>query len=192
SETPFLLIGFDPILDRGLRKWTATGSPDGPAGFKWAGLMTEPFTLLIGKGLSRQFGWRPGRRVPLVYSNHTENFKVLGVMASSGLALVEGGRIALCDIATFQEFSGLFGRADRIDLLLKPDAGADAIASLKALLPAGVRLSSPSDRKQSGLSMIRAYQFSLTFLSFISLFVGMFLVYSLVALNAASRRRELA
>jgi putative ABC transport system permease protein len=40
--------------------------------------------------------------------------------------------------------------------------------------------------------MIRAYQLSLTFLSFISLFVGMFLVYSLVALNAAARRRELA
>ena len=40
--------------------------------------------------------------------------------------------------------------------------------------------------------MIRAYQFSLTFLSVISLFVGMFLVYSLTTLNAAVRRRELA
>jgi putative ABC transport system permease protein len=40
--------------------------------------------------------------------------------------------------------------------------------------------------------MIRAYQLNLSVLSFASLFVGMFLVYSLVALNAASRRRELA
>ena len=40
--------------------------------------------------------------------------------------------------------------------------------------------------------MIRAYQLNLSVLSFASLFVGMFLVYSLVALNAAARRRELA
>ena len=40
--------------------------------------------------------------------------------------------------------------------------------------------------------MIRAYQLNLSILSFASLFVGMFLVYSLVALNAATRRKELA
>ncbi len=40
--------------------------------------------------------------------------------------------------------------------------------------------------------MIRAYQLNLSVLSFASLFVGMFLVYSLVALNVAARRRELA
>ena len=40
--------------------------------------------------------------------------------------------------------------------------------------------------------MIRAYQLNLSILSFASLFVGMFLVYSLVALNASSRRHELA
>jgi hypothetical protein len=33
--------------------------------------------------------------------------------------MVEGGRIALCDIATFQEFTGQFGLADRIDLKLE-------------------------------------------------------------------------
>jgi putative ABC transport system permease protein len=63
---------------------------------------------------------------------------------------------------------------------------------LAPLLPAGVMVRSPSARSESGRGMIRAYQLSLTFLSFISLFVGMFLVYSLVALNAAARRRELA
>ena len=50
----------------------------------------------------------------------------------------------------------------------------------------------PSAAKESGRSLIRAYQLNLSILSFASLFVGMFLVYSLVALNAASRRHELA
>ncbi len=42
------------------------------------------------------------------------------------------------------------------------------------------------------LILIQAYQLNLSILSFASLFVGMFLVYSMVALNVASRRHELA
>jgi len=66
------------------------------------------------------------------------------------------------------------------------------LEKLRALLPPGVRLEAPSETKESGQSMIHAYQLNLSMLSFVSLFVGMFLVYGLVSLNAASRRRELA
>ena len=59
-------------------------------------------------------------------------------------------------------------------------------------LPPGIDLQAPTETKESGLTMIHAYQLNLSMLSFVSLFVGMFLVYSLVSLNAASRRRELA
>jgi putative ABC transport system permease protein len=187
---PFILIGLDPILDRNLRSWSDASETG--TGFAWADLMSEPFTLIVGGRLAQQFDWLPGRRVTLIHSQNTAQFKVLDLLDPAGLALVEGGRIAICDIATFQEFTGTYGQADRIDLLLQPGSGAEQIATLQELLPAGVIVSSPSERKDSGLGMIRAYQFSLTFLSFISLFVGMFLVYSLVALNAAMRRRELA
>lgn len=190
-EEPFLLIGVDPILDAGLRTWHLPARAQA-AGFAWADLMTGPYTLMAGQKLARQFGWQPGASVPLVHSQKTVRFKVLGILDPTGSALVEGGRIAVCDIATFQEFTGFFGLADRIDVRLAPGAAADPTAALTPLLPAGVTVRSPSERKESGLVMIRAYQFSLTFLSFISLFVGMFLVYSLISLNAAVRRRELA
>ena len=190
-EAPFLLIGFDPILDRDLRTWTVQ-SQSAEAAVDWASMMTQPYTLMIGARLGEQFGWQVGQRIKLVHSRQTANFKVLAMLDPAGLALVEGGRIAFCDIATFQEFTGHFGLADRIDIRLKPDAATDAVLSLQSLLPAGVVIRSPSERSQSGQGMIRAYQLSLTFLSFISLFVGMFLVYSLIALNAAARRRELA
>jgi putative ABC transport system permease protein len=148
--------------------------------------------MIIGGRLGDTFDWRAGQTVELVHSSRTARFKVLATLDPEGLALVEGGRIALCDIATFQEFTGLFGLADRIDLKLKAGSAVVPEAMLAPLLPAGVMVRSPSARSESGRGMIRAYQLSLTFLSFISLFVGMFLVYSLVALNAAARRRELA
>ena len=190
-ETPFLLIGFDPILDRDLRRWTARSPEEGKAA-DWASMMTQPFSLLIGAKLAEQFGWQEGQSIRLVHSWQPQDFTVLALLDPDGLAMVEGGRIALCDIATFQEFTGQFGLADRIDIGLTPDAAEDTSAILQALLPAGVTIQSPSAPSESGQAMIRAYQLSLTFLSFISLFVGMFLVYSLVALNAAARRRELA
>jgi putative ABC transport system permease protein len=190
-ETPFLLIGIDPILDRDLRTWTVQ-SPGQGAAVDWASMIAQPGTMIIGGRLGDTFDWRAGPTVELVHSSRTARFKVLATLDPEGLALVEGGRIALCDIATFQEFTGLFGLADRIDLKLKAGSAVVPEAMLAPLLPAGVMVRSPSARSESGRGMIRAYQLSLTFLSFISLFVGMFLVYSLVALNAAARRRELA
>ncbi len=191
NKVPFLLIGIDPVLDRDLRTW-AVDATSRSTGADWASLLARPGTLFIGERLARDLDWQPGRRVTLVHASKTGPFEVLAVMDPEGLALVEGGRIALCDIATFQEFTGLFGLADRIDLKLNLEATARTVANLQALLPAGVMVRPPSERRESGVGMIRAYELSLTFLSFISLFVGMFLVYSLVALNAAARRRELA
>lgn len=185
------MIGFDPIPDRDLRSWTVRSPGEGKAA-DWTSMMTQPFSLLIGAKLGEQFGWREGQSIKLVHSRQTSDFKVLALLDPNGLALVEGGRIALCDITTFQEFTDQFGLADRIDIRLKPNAAGDALTTLQPLLPAGVVMRSPAERSESGQAMIRAYQLSLTFLSFISLFVSMFLVYSLVALNAAARRRELA
>ncbi|MEJ2639838.1 MAG: ABC transporter permease [Desulfosarcinaceae bacterium] len=173
QEAPFLLLGFDPVLDRDLRRWR-TDNPDAEQMSAWAALMTRPNSMLIGAGLSAAFGWRAGQSVELLHSHGTAAFTVLSVLQAKGLALVEGGQ------------------ADWIDLRLAPGAPVGALAAIAKRLPPGVVLQPPSARSESGRGMIRAYQLSLTFLSFVSLFVGMFLVYSLVALNAAHRRRELA
>ena len=128
----------------------------------------------------------------LEHAHQTAPFKILGLLEPSGLSLAEGGRIALTDIATIQEFTGLFGKVDRIDLQLEAFATAADLTDIQRLVPDGIQLNPPTATRESGQKMIRAYQLNLSILSFASLFVGMFLVYSLVALNAASRRHELA
>ena len=188
---PFLLIGFDPILDRFLREWQTTGAVRSETN-AWLDLIKEPNTIIVGRQLALKYKCSRGDSLSLMLADQTAEFRVVGVLRPAGLALVEGGRVALTDIATFQEFAGLCGRVDRIDLLLKPDAGAKGLAQIRRMLPDSVVLGSPSAAKESGRGMIRAYQLNLSILSFASLFVGMFLVYSLVALNAASRRHELA
>lgn len=187
---PFLLIGFDPILDRPLRQWRID-APKGQEGTAWLDLLKEPYTLILGKPLARQIKRTAGDVLYLEHARQKARFRILGILESSGLALAEGGRIALTDIATFQEFTGLFGKVDRIDLQLEPSATPKDLADIKRLLPDNIQLNPPTATRESGQMMISAYQLNLSILSFASLFVGMFLVYSIVALNAASRRHEL-
>ncbi len=191
EEASFLLVGIDPLLDRGFRDWQA-GEDLAGAVRTWTGLIAEPFSVLVGRELALAHGWSAGQVVTLVHARRKAAFRILAVLETRGLALAEGGLLAITDIATFQEFSETVGHLDRVDVRIAPSAGQAGLQSLREALPPGVRASPASTARESGRGMIRSYQLNLTILSFASLFVGMFLVYSLVALNAASRRGEIA
>jgi putative ABC transport system permease protein len=191
KSEPFLLIGIDPVLDRGFRKWQIFGQTDQDTE-TWLDLIKRPYTLVIGKSLAEKYALRPGDRIAIEHPRQTAFFKIAGILSPAGLAAAQGGMIALTDIATFQEFAKVYGSVDRIDLKLSPGTTSRDLKIIQRILPENIILGSPSAAKESGRGLIRAYQLNLSILSFASLFVGMFLVYSLVALNAASRRRELA
>jgi putative ABC transport system permease protein len=189
---PILLIGLDPVLDRPLRSRQTVETASTPSSSSWIDLMGRPRTLFAGTKLAETLHLKAGDLLPLEHVLRKETFQVLGILPPEGLATAEGGFVAITDIATFQEFTGLLGFVDRIDLLLKPNVPEDAVDDMRATLPDSVLMEPASEAKESGRLMIRSYQLNLSVLSFVSLFVGMFLVYSLVSLHATSRRHELA
>jgi putative ABC transport system permease protein len=194
SAEPFLLIGFDPVLDRSFRDWRLRHLKKSMTG-QWVDLLAKPYTFIPTDKLAQKYGWKTGDEINLIHARQKARLRMLGVLEPRGLAMAEGGYLAITDIATFQEFTGTLGFVDRIDIRLTPAAATDidfAGRRILAALPGGIRIELPSDTKESGRLMIRSYQLNLSILSFVSLFVGMFLVYSLVALNAATRRHELA
>jgi putative ABC transport system permease protein len=191
ESEPFLMIGLDPILDQPLRQWEIDPS-SGQVSRIWLDLIATPYTIVTSRRLAREQGLSPGSKVTLEHVNQIKQFRLAGLLEEKGLSLVEGGYVALSDISTMQEFTGLQGWVDRIDLRVKPGANKKDLAEIRALLPPGIVLRAPTETRDSGRAMINAYQMNLSVLSFVSLFVGMFLVYSLVSLNAASRRHELA
>ena len=187
----FLMIGIDPLLDQSFRRWRIR-EDRAQATERWLDLIREPHTVILTEPLARELQTVSGARLRLEHTRNAAEFRVAGILLPEGLALVEGGRVALTDIATFQEFTGLHGLLDRIDLTFTAKTTARDIEDLARKLPPELELRSPSAARDSGTAMIQAYQLNLSVLSFASLFVGMFLVYSLVALNVAARRRELA
>jgi putative ABC transport system permease protein len=203
TADPILLIGLDPVLDRSIRAWEPEASDSAQGSYhptsqignrqsRWLDLIRDPFTLIAGDKLYAKLHLQTGQSLILVHPQGKKSFRVLSKLAPQGLALVEGGLIALTDLSTFQEFTGTYGFIDRIDLMVKSSAPHDAANQIRTGLPTGVILEPPSEMKESGRLMVRSYQLNLSVLSFVSLFVGMFLVYSLVSLHATSRRHELA
>jgi putative ABC transport system permease protein len=192
SDEPLLLLGVDPILERPFRTWESELRDSREAFSPWRRLIGAPFTMIAAKRFLQKNGVRPGESVRLQGVAGAGSFVVLGELASEEPATLEGGNIAIVDIATFQEFTGVYGEVDRIDLIFTRPLTADKLNRVKALLPAWVDLAQPSEAKETGRVMIRAYQMNLSILSFVSLFVGMFLVYSMISLHATSRRKELA
>lgn len=191
DDEPFFLIGADPILDYSLREWEVDRRSV-EARHTWLDLITTPYALLMSPRLAQEQGLSVGSWISLEHVNQTGRFKLIGLLEEEGLSLVEGGHVALTDLSTMQEFTGLQGWVDRIDLRLKTGATPKDVEEIRASLPPGLELRAPTETRDAGRLMIHAYQLNLSVLSFVSLFVGMFLVYSLVSLNAASRRRELA
>ncbi|MFP5213705.1 MAG: FtsX-like permease family protein [Acidobacteriota bacterium] len=188
GSEPFLLIGLDPILDRPLREWQAESSDD--ARTSWIDLLSEPYTLVASERLVERLHASPGGFVKLEHIDRKGRFRIVETLASKGLAMADGGETAITDIATFQELTGSFGLVDRIDILLAP--GAEGADSIRRLLPDGLVLEQPGESRESGRLMIRSYRINLSVLSFVSLFVGMFLVFSLVSLHANARRHEIS
>jgi putative ABC transport system permease protein len=106
--------------------------------------------------------------------------RVAGSVAGSGLPLV------VMDLAGAQEAFGALGRLSRIDLRLVP--GTDRAVVLQRLaLPPGVKAVAANDAEQRVSNLSRAYRVNLTVLALVALFVGAFLVFSVVSLSVAQR-----
>ena len=192
DHEPFLLVGIDPLAERAFRetRWLAKGRSE--AWETLVGFLARPFTLVISQGLARSWGLEIGDEALVMHGHNIARFELIGLLDEKGAALAEGGNVAICDIATAQEFLKRPGLLERIDLILRPRAGAADIASIERMLPSGCKLVRPHEGKEASLSLIKAYRMNLSVLSFVSLFVGMFLVFSVVSINAARRRQETA
>ncbi len=145
----------------------------------------DPHNVFVNAAGFERLGAARGSQVVLRAGPVQHRFKLAGNVAAGGVPL------AVIDIAAAQALFGFEGRLSRIDIRLSP--GADAAALLQRLaLPPGVAAVRAGDDLERASNVSRAYRVNLTVLALVALFVGAFLVFSVMALSVAQRLPSLA
>jgi putative ABC transport system permease protein len=186
---PLLVLGIDIFSDQYFRDYQFEGEADSQRLLEF---LLQPRTIAITKTLAEKFGLGQGSRLNLLIGSQEVSFIVKGIMVEEGPAKALGGNFAILDIAHAQEAFDKVGLLDRIDLLVDPRASPEAVAGvLKKTLPPDITVRRPRTRNTQVENMIGAFRLNLTALSFVSLFVGMFLIYNSMSISVIRRRREI-
>lgn len=140
----------------------------------------DPDRIFLNARARELLGLKDGDALALRAGAGWRTLRVSGDLPAAGPPL------AVMDIAGAQAHFGMTGRLTRIDLRLA--AGRDAQALLASLaLPPDVQ-ALPADAAEQRMSALsRAYRVNLMVLALVALFVGAFLVYSVVSLSLAQR-----
>lgn len=145
--------------------------------------LLDPRLAFLNPAARERLGLSDGDEIALQVGPQWQRLRVGGSVAASGTPLV------VMDIAGAQELFGLVGRIHRIDLRLVPGT---VMGRWTPALPSGLSLVPADEAEQRVSHLSRAYRVNLTVLALVALFVGGFLVYSVVALSIAQRTPALA
>ena len=169
-----------------------------PVDIPWQGEPTDPAEALSRPGwvaltplLAEQEGWRVGDVLTVSLGSRVARLTIGALVDFHTLNPLASPRLAVMDIAQAQSLFGDAGAIHQIDVKLADGADADAVRDrLRENLGPAVRVETPEQRETKARGLLSAFQLNLTALSLISLFVGMFLVYSSIQAALVRRREE--
>ena len=172
------ILGIDPFLDRHIRPELSSVPFDEAirqSPRQYVDFLLNDRAVLMERGLAEELGLKPGDTV----STSKGDFQILGLFPNPS-----GEPIILMDIAHAQQLFDLAGKVDRVDLILSDEAG------FLSRWKEGFRIQSHRQRKETLVAMLAAFRLNLEALSFLALFVGVFLIYNTTTFAVVSRRRD--
>jgi putative ABC transport system permease protein len=184
---PLYLLGIDVFSDRPFREYQFYETADQDLLF-----LKTPNAIAITEKLARRHGLKNGERISLIVGSKKVSFTITHLLKMEGPANSLEGNFGIVDIATAQDALEKVGLIDRIDLMVDPSLSTEAIErALKKVIPPGVQVRRSDTRSGQIEKMVSAFHLNLTALSFISLIVGMFLIYNAISISSIQRRREI-
>jgi putative ABC transport system permease protein len=151
----------------------------------------DPTAILISKRLAAERKLRVGDALPLVTTSGVTNFYVKGLLDDSGPAASFGGQVAVMFIDAAQISFSRGYAVDRIDVVAAPGHPLDEVRKrIQAHVEGTASVERPKGRMQRLLTAFWSFRNGLSMSGFISLGVGMFLIYNAVSVSVAQRRKE--
>ncbi len=193
------ILAIDPFTDAEFREYSAaawnsnesaavkTVSDSAAAITSGFQFLLQPGAVLLDQAFAETHHLEIGDTLDVLIGNEWRQIHCAGLIAPRLLSQAGIENLALVDIATGQEIFGRLGHVDRLDLI----AGESVAQQLAAQLPTPLRLEPPARRSQRTDDMLRSFRLNLTALSFLAVFVGMFLIYNTMMFSVIHRRKQL-
>ncbi len=187
-----LVLGLDPMVEAPFLRLDADADTAQVRDFSaLLRLLAQPASIAITRTLAERHALAPDDTLWALAAGVPTPLTVVAVLGSEDLQQAMGGNIVLTDLATAQEVFHRAGRLDRVDLIVEADRRDEVMAGFASWLPADVQAVLPQGRTRQVENMVAAFSLNLTALSFIALFVSMFLVFNAVALSVVRQRRDI-
>ncbi len=191
-EEPLRIYGIDPLAEatvRNLGLETETGEDGRLFAFspRSARLMADPGAILLSQPFMRRRHIAVGDTLELAVGSRRERVFVLDALPLEVGGLEVPDNLALCDLATAQEITGR-SDVDRIDLVISSLPQRPVLRNIRELLPGGVELTRTGSATRGVEKMLGPLQLNLRALSYLALFVSLFLIYNAMVIAVLRRR----
>lgn len=184
------ILGADLLQDSGIRDFSLKTAEQNLRGL--VSLVLDPRGIILPEKFVPGENFKPGDQIDLLINGVETSFNVNAILENKGVARALNGNFALMDIAAAQAVFGKIGKLDRIDVAFLQDRDfARMRKKISATLPDYLRVDRPQRKNRQVEKMLRAFQYNLTALSFVSLLVALYLVYNMIALSVVRRRMEI-
>jgi len=140
----------------------------------------DPDAAFANDAALRGLNLRVGDRLELRGPAGWQRLRIAGTLVLGGSALL------VVDVASAQARFGMPARLSRVDLRLMPGIDPQRWAQERRW-PDDVRVAAADEAEQRVSNLSRAYRVNLSVLALVALWVGGFLVYSVLALSVAQR-----
>jgi putative ABC transport system permease protein len=190
SERPLLILGVDVLQDNQVRDYSITDdSADIPDPLLF---LARPDSILLTRALAEREGIKIDQDIRLQTVAGIKTFTVRGLLNPEGPARVAGGDVAVMDVYAAQLAFGKEGLIDSIDVSFRPGVTLDTMEQrIRAALPKGYYVDTPAGRTRQVEIMLSRFSRSMSVISFMAMFVGMYLIYNAVSISVVQRRKEI-
>ena len=190
KEQTLMVLGVDVLQDSNIREYKLSDEnadiPD-PLLF-----LARPDSILLTRELADREGIKLDQTIQIQTVRGIRTFRVRGLLNPEGPAKIMAGSIAIMDYPAAQMAFGKEGRIDRIDVSLLRGENLDVVRDrIIKSLPGGYSVVTPEGRTKQVEVLISHFQNNINLISFIAVFVGMYLIYNAVSISVVQRRKEI-
>lgn len=190
KERSILILGVDVLVDTQVRDYSLSGeTADVPDPLLF---LAKPDSILVTKTMADREGFRIDQKIQVQTVEGIKTFRIRGILNPEGPAKAMGGNLAIMDIYAAQMAFGKTGRVDRIDVCPRAGENPETVRqAIAAVLPQGYRVDTPVGRTKQVEAMISRFQNGFDVISYLAIFVGMYLIYNAVSISVVNRRKEI-